>query len=71
MAKVQKSCCDSGQTIQMKCGLPGSTLCSNPDEYISWDGVHFTQKAHKYMLTRVIQDISSKLSCGMSNLEFL
>ncbi|GAY57458.1 hypothetical protein CUMW_179580 [Citrus unshiu] len=38
-------------------------VCENPDKRISWDGVHLTQKANKYMAMWLIHDIFPKLRC--------
>ncbi|KAL3685972.1 hypothetical protein R1sor_003994 [Riccia sorocarpa] len=29
------------------CGNQGSTKCSNPEEYVNWDGVHFTEAFYR------------------------
>ncbi|KAL3685974.1 hypothetical protein R1sor_003996 [Riccia sorocarpa] len=29
------------------CGNPGATKCSNPEEYVNWDGVHFTEAFYR------------------------
>lgn len=32
--------------------VTGST-CSNPSAYVSWDGIHFTESANRYVATRI------------------
>ncbi|KAL0005534.1 hypothetical protein SO802_013095 [Lithocarpus litseifolius] len=66
-ASLQKFCCGVGgdydfSLIKM-CGAPGVTVCPNPDERISWDGVHLTQKAYQYMVNWLINDILPNLHC--------
>ncbi|KAG6545292.1 hypothetical protein Mapa_013252 [Marchantia paleacea] len=29
------------------CGLHGSSKCANPEEYVNWDGVHFTEAFYR------------------------
>ncbi|CAL4916516.1 unnamed protein product [Urochloa decumbens] len=29
------------------CGAPGTAACADPSEYVSWDGVHFTEAANR------------------------
>ncbi|KAK4793621.1 hypothetical protein SAY86_024056 [Trapa natans] len=31
------------------CGAPGSTVCEDATTYVSWDGVHLTDAAYRYM----------------------
>lgn len=66
-ACVQKSCCGVGGdyefSMERMCGAPGVPVCPNPDERISWDGVHMTQKANQYMAHWLIQDIFPTLHC--------
>ena len=64
---VQKSCCGAGGaydfTLGKTCGIPGVPVCSNPDERISWDGIHMTHKANQYMANWIVNDILPKLNC--------
>uniref|UniRef100_A0A2N9H015 SGNH hydrolase-type esterase domain-containing protein n=1 Tax=Fagus sylvatica TaxID=28930 RepID=A0A2N9H015_FAGSY len=66
-ASTQKSCCGNGGdyefSLEKMCGAPGVPVCPNPDERISWDGVHLTQKAYRYMANWLIYDILPKLLC--------
>ena len=66
-ASVQKSCCGVGGaydfTLEKMCGGPDVPVCPNPDERISWDGIHMTQKANQNMANWIINDILSKLNC--------
>lgn len=63
---LQKVCCspepydfDSSNI----CGTPGVEACLRPDEYISWDGVHSTQQAYKYMAAYLVDSIIPQLKC--------
>jgi lysophospholipase L1-like esterase len=31
------------------CGVEGTTACTDPSAYVSWDGIHMTQAAYKAM----------------------
>jgi phospholipase/lecithinase/hemolysin len=39
------------------CGTPGSTACADPSKFISWDGVHFTEAANKYLARGIIKEL--------------
>ncbi|XP_022946880.1 acetylajmalan esterase-like [Cucurbita moschata] len=64
---LQKSCCGIGGDynfdLMKTCGVGGVSVCSNPDERVSWDGIHLTQKAYKFMADWLIQDILPQLHC--------
>ncbi|KAL8156081.1 acetylajmalan esterase-like [Apium graveolens] len=47
------------------CGSSNVPVCPNPDRYIGWDGVHFTQRAHSVIATWVVADLIQKLSCDV------
>ncbi|KAJ4766058.1 GDSL esterase/lipase [Rhynchospora pubera] len=44
------ACCGTGggynYESNLMCGSPGTTVCSNPDQHINWDGIHLTQAAY-------------------------
>ncbi|EOA19691.1 hypothetical protein CARUB_v10003448mg, partial [Capsella rubella] len=48
-----KSCCGIGGAYnydgKRPCGAAGVPVCQNPNKFISWDGVHLTQKAYRFM----------------------
>ncbi|CAO2046316.1 unnamed protein product [Urochloa humidicola] len=53
-AAVTKACCGAGGgaynvDMDRMCGAPGASVCERPDERISWDGVHLTQRAYRVM----------------------
>ncbi|GLU20308.1 hypothetical protein SLE2022_365150 [Rubroshorea leprosula] len=64
---VQKSCCGNGGdynfSITSMCGAPGVPVCANPNQHLSWDGIHSTQQAYKYMADWLLRDIVSELKC--------
>lgn len=50
--ELYKVCCGSGggqynYDSSGPCGSPVSTTCSNPSEYINWDGIHLTEGMYK------------------------
>ncbi|XP_074379868.1 acetylajmalan esterase-like [Apium graveolens] len=67
---LQKACCGSGGEYNFSfkkiCGLPGVAVCSNPNQRISWDGIHLTQQANKYMAAWLISNMSPMLQCPAS-----
>ncbi|KAI3454956.1 hypothetical protein Pfo_011619 [Paulownia fortunei] len=47
-----KACCGYGGgeynfDVFNTCGSPWSTSCTNPSQYINWDGAHFTEAVYK------------------------
>lgn len=68
VVSIQKSCCGVGGdydfSISRMCGAPGVPVCLNPNERISWDGVHMTQRAYQLMAYWLINDILPKLRCN-------
>ncbi|MCD7453753.1 hypothetical protein HAX54_021986 [Datura stramonium] len=64
---VQKACCGIGGAynfdIHKKCGSPGAQVCADPNTHISWDGVHLTQSAYKWLARWLIDDMLPKLNC--------
>ncbi|XP_052192845.1 acetylajmalan esterase-like [Diospyros lotus] len=63
---TQKSCCGTGGNynfnLNKMCGQDVS-VCSNPNQYISWDGIHSTQQAYRIMAERLLQKIFPQLHC--------
>ncbi|KAL4294338.1 hypothetical protein HN51_045163 [Arachis hypogaea] len=60
-----KSCCGNGGklNVEVSCGLAkmlnnGSIMmglpCSNMDDYVSWDGIHYTDAANKYVASQIL-----------------
>ncbi|CAL5330179.1 unnamed protein product [Camellia sinensis] len=65
---LQKACCGIGGnynfSLTRMCGA-GLPVCSNPNQHISWDGVHLTQEAYKFMTGWLIRDMLHKLQCSV------
>ncbi|KAJ4806433.1 GDSL esterase/lipase [Rhynchospora pubera] len=62
------SCCGGGGpynfALSPSCGAEGSSLCKElPSQYVSWDGLHLTDAAHKI----IAQLVHSKLSCKLNH----
>ncbi|KAE8686619.1 hypothetical protein F3Y22_tig00111053pilonHSYRG00054 [Hibiscus syriacus] len=49
---LQKVCCGIGGDYNF--GDPEVAVCENPDERLSWDGIHLTQGAYELMATWLI-----------------
>ncbi|XP_043694357.1 acetylajmalan esterase-like [Telopea speciosissima] len=64
---IEKACCGTGgeynfNLIKM-CGAEGVQVCSNPETYMSWDGVHSTQNGYRLMADWLLRDIKPKIRC--------
>lgn len=50
-----QACCGAGGqgnynfNLKKKCGEEGASVCSNPSSYVSWDGIHMTEAAYRYV----------------------
>ncbi|KAL8134866.1 acetylajmalan esterase-like [Apium graveolens] len=63
-----KGCCGSIGSSSFSsegCGSSTVRVCLHPDQYISWDGVHLTQKAYSALSKWLVADIIPKLNCGL------
>ncbi|TYG35743.1 hypothetical protein ES288_D13G007000v1 [Gossypium darwinii] len=63
---LQKACCgigDYNSGLSSWCGDPKVPVCENPNERLSWDGAHLTQRAYELMATWLVRGISPKLQC--------
>ncbi|EYU34258.1 hypothetical protein MIMGU_mgv1a009776mg [Erythranthe guttata] len=62
-----KACCGIGGKYNYNsrrfCGSRGVPVCANPDEYIYWDGLHFTQEAYARYTDIVVQPFLPVLGC--------
>ncbi|KAL6641166.1 hypothetical protein ACP70R_019347 [Stipagrostis hirtigluma subsp. patula] len=39
------------------CGTPASTTCADPSEYVSWDGIHFTEAANRLIARAMLRGV--------------
>ncbi|KAB1993119.1 hypothetical protein ES319_D13G006500v1 [Gossypium barbadense] len=64
---LQKACCGIGEDynsgLSSWCGDPKVPVCENPNEQLSWDGAHLTQRAYEVMATWLVRGIYPKLQC--------
>ncbi|CAN4108741.1 unnamed protein product [Withania somnifera] len=64
---LQKACCGTGGdynfNVHKKCGDSGVEVCANLTTYISWDGVHLTQNAYKWLARWLIDDMLPQMNC--------
>ncbi|XVF39552.1 hypothetical protein PTKIN_Ptkin01aG0043300 [Pterospermum kingtungense] len=64
---TKKACCGIGGdynfSLTKLCGAPGVAVCPNPDQYLSWDGIHSTQKAYRFMTEILLRQVYPQLRC--------
>ena len=50
---ILNACCPArdpnNYNASVLCGNPGVIACDDPSHYISWDGIHFTEAAYKWI----------------------
>ncbi|KAK9697276.1 hypothetical protein RND81_08G026500 [Saponaria officinalis] len=65
---IQRACCGVGDNeynfnLRRLCGKKGVIACQNPQQHISWDGIHPTQHAYhvmaKWLMRHFLFDISN------------
>ncbi|KDP43678.1 hypothetical protein JCGZ_24136 [Jatropha curcas] len=65
---LQKACCGVGGDynfdLQRMCGASDVTVCAEPQKYVNWDGVHFTEEAYKHIATLLIHEMNIKGQCN-------
>ncbi|KAK4398635.1 Acetylajmalan esterase [Sesamum angolense] len=63
----EKACCGTGGkynfNMMRMCGGAGVEVCSHPERYMSWDGVHLTQQGYKIMAAWLVNKIFPHLLC--------
>ncbi|KAK9152971.1 hypothetical protein Sjap_000451 [Stephania japonica] len=57
-----RACCGGGGPYNYNtsalCGIQAFTVCEDPSSYISWDGVHLTEAAYKWIANYLLQHSS-------------
>lgn len=46
---ILDACCGGPNHASGFCGYPGVNVCDDPSQYISWDGLHLTETAYKWI----------------------
>lgn len=70
----KKFCCGSTDSIHIDCGIKKITngkhyhVCEHPSKYISWDGIHYSEAANRWLATRILNGSFSDppISIGMA-----
>nr|XP_043624247.1 GDSL esterase/lipase At1g28590-like isoform X2 [Erigeron canadensis] len=56
---VLKACCGGGGTFNYnssaECGMASASVCDQPDKYVNWDGLHFTEAAYRVIHNNLFQ----------------
>lgn len=76
---VLAACCGAGGPynfdLYRKCGDQGSNACDDPSVYVSWDGVHLTEAAYKWIATALLEGHYTipriNISCTSSNADYV
>ncbi|CAL0317234.1 unnamed protein product [Lupinus luteus] len=56
-ADPMEFCCGTIESPVVDCGVntkDKSRLCDNPSKYITWDGIHYSEAANKWVASRII-----------------
>ncbi|KAL3846202.1 hypothetical protein ACJIZ3_003605 [Penstemon smallii] len=65
-----EACCGIGGKYNYDskrfCGSPGVPVCSNPNKYFFWDGIHLTQETNNHLSTTLAQVALATLNCTVS-----
>ena len=53
------ACCGGGGPYNVntsaKCGDPSVSACDDPSKYVSWDGVHLTEAAYRWITNGLLE----------------
>ncbi|KAL5218821.1 hypothetical protein ABZP36_019505 [Zizania latifolia] len=56
---ILRACCGDGGRYNsnslFSCGFPSSSVCPDPSTYISWDGLHLTEAAYKFVAHHMLR----------------
>ncbi|XP_073156806.1 GDSL esterase/lipase At1g28590-like [Henckelia pumila] len=56
---VLSACCGGGGVYNYNssslCGFPSATCCEDPSLYVSWDGLHLTEAAYRFLAQALLQ----------------
>ncbi|KAK4489079.1 hypothetical protein RD792_004873, partial [Penstemon davidsonii] len=65
-----QACCGTGGRYNYNsrrfCGSPGVPVCSDPNQYLFWDGIHLTQEANRRLSTALAAGALVRLNCTIS-----
>ncbi|KAL3839561.1 hypothetical protein ACJIZ3_024152 [Penstemon smallii] len=65
-----QACCGVGGKYNYDkkrfCGYPGVPVCSDPNQYFFWDGIHLTQEANNRLSSALQQATLATLNCTIS-----
>ncbi|CAB4276210.1 unnamed protein product [Prunus armeniaca] len=57
--ETSKACCGGGGPYNYNssalCGDAGASVCENPAQFISWDGLHSTEAAYRWITKAILQ----------------
>lgn len=40
--------------VRVTCGQPGYQVCDEGSQYVSWDGIHFTEAANTWIASKIL-----------------
>ncbi|CAA3001846.1 GDSL esterase lipase At1g28590-like [Olea europaea subsp. europaea] len=56
---VFRACCGAGgpynYNASAPCSTPPATVCDDPSRYVSWDGIHFTEAAYRWIAQGLLE----------------
>ncbi|KAI7754850.1 hypothetical protein M8C21_020853 [Ambrosia artemisiifolia] len=68
-----KACCGAGGrynvNLSVRCGEESSTVCDEPDTFVSWDGIHLTEAAYRIISRSLFSTPQFRSLCSTSSSE--